>query len=125
MTRAPLIAAVLALSAAAPPPDSDDATELRPYASWIEAQTNAVVGSCCSTADGRIVDWRIVEEHYEVRFRQPDSIEGQPRPEPGHWYPVPAAAVLRGSNPTGYAVAWWFARGIDGPVRCFAPVDLY
>jgi hypothetical protein len=119
------IIALLALCAAAPAPDSDDYADLHPYSKWIEAQKNEAIGSCCSLADGRVVDWRITGDHYEVRFLHPESIQGQVQPEAGHWYAVDDRAVLHTPNPTGKAVAWWYARTGYGPIRCFSPAEFY
>ena len=128
MTRAVLLVLLLPATgrAAPPPPASPDAAALGPYKAWIEAQPTPHGGSCCSEADGREVDYRVRDGHYEVRFVHPEDIADRP-PVSGRWYPVPDEAVLRSANPAGVGIAWWYP-GLDfmqhgSPIRCFAPAD--
>lgn len=127
IAAAVLAVGVAGIAAADPPPaGSPDFRALSPYADWVQAQRTSI-GSCCDMADGRVVDYRIRDGHYEVRFRHPEDIDGG-RPDPGVWYPVPPDNVLHGSNPTGEGVAWWYpgASVMQGgsPVRCFVPADM-
>jgi hypothetical protein len=63
---------------------------------WFEDLRQPGTGrSCCSIADCRPVDYRIVENHYEA------YIEDQ-------WMTVPPEKILhRFDNPTGRAVVCW------------------
>src|SRR5271165_6605648 len=89
-----VLAALLMLpppSAAAPPPDADPS--LAPWFNSLQQPGSGI--SCCSIADCRPVDYRVVGDHYEV------FIQGQ-------WLPVPPDKVLtRADNPTGRAVVCW------------------
>lgn len=87
-----LIAALASARAqAAPPPDADPS--LSP---WFEDLRQPGTGrSCCSIADCRPVDYRVVENHYEA------FVDDQ-------WMTVPPDKVLRRyDNPTGRAVVCW------------------
>jgi hypothetical protein len=91
---APFVAALMltANSAAArPPPDADPM-----LAPWFEDLRQPDTGqSCCSIADCRPADYRIVEDHYEA------FVDDQ-------WMAVPSDKVLRRlDNPTGRAVVCW------------------
>jgi len=86
----------LAASAAEPargaPPENADSS----LAPWFESlkQPGTRVG-CCSVADCRPVDSRIVEDHYEALIA-------------GRWMRVPPGRVLdHVPNPIGRAVACW------------------
>ncbi len=89
----PLAMLVLATGTAAakPPPNPDPAVS-----PWYEDLRQPGTGrSCCSIADCRPVDYRIVEDHYEA------FVDDQ-------WMPVPPDKVLRRfDNPTGRAVVCW------------------
>ena len=76
---------------AAPPPDADPS-----MAPWFRALRVPGTGtSCCSIADCRPADSRVVEGHYEVLIN-------------GKWLPVPQDLILRDKeNPTGRAVVCW------------------
>lgn len=95
-----------------PPPDSEDAKVLSGYRAWVESQNTQDGYLCCSIADGRLVDARIKDGHWQVRFHPGNDIGA-----PTDWVVVDENAVLRKPNPTGYPIAWWFL----GQVRCFAP----
>lgn len=126
--KAPVVFAGLLMASAAladpPPAHSPDSVLLSPYQSWIESQEGPL-GNCCSSADGREVEYRITADgEYEVRFVHPEDISNQIPPAAGVWYRVPGRNVLRGANPTGVGVAWWYAIGSGAqgsPIRCFAP----
>lgn len=63
--------------------------------------------SCCDVADCKRTEYRIRGDGYLV-----------PNPETGEWTPVPPEVVIvRSDNPTGSAIACWFA----GKLRCFVP----
>lgn len=73
---------------AAPPPNANPA-----FSDWfgslIDPDTTA---PCCSVADCRIVEHRIVRDHFEVEVE-------------GRWVGIPEEKVLhRTDNPTGQAV---------------------
>jgi hypothetical protein len=76
---------------AAPPPDADPA--LAPWFNSLRLPfTNAL---CCSIADCRPTDSRIVGDHYEAFVG-------------GEWLAVPSDRILqRSDNPTGRAVVCW------------------
>jgi hypothetical protein len=78
-------------AAARPPPNPDQG--LSP---WFEDLRQPGTGhSCCSIADCRPVDYRIIEDHYEA------FVDDQ-------WVAVPSDKVLRRlDNPTGRAVVCW------------------
>jgi len=85
------VVAFTAAAPAAPPPDADPA--LSP---WFEDLRQPGTGrSCCSVADCRTVEYRVVRDHYEALL--------------GHqWVAVPQDKILhRFDNPTGRAVACW------------------
>lgn len=105
--------ALLALVAAAPPPGSEDYEILHPHKQWIESATNAAQGLCCSMADGRVVDAKIVGDHWEVLFLHPETLKDPPI----GWQRVPEWAVVPGVNETGVPIGWWYG----SLVRCFAP----
>src|SRR5690349_12182095 len=76
---------------AAPPPDADAS-----LAPWFRALKVPGTGtSCCSIADCRPAESRIVGDHYEV------FIDGK-------WLRVPPELILpQADNPTGRAVVCW------------------
>lgn len=95
-----VIVVFAATARAAPPPDADPA--LTPWFNSLRAPwTNAL---CCSIADCRPADLRIVGDHYEVFIG-------------GEWRAVPPSRVLqRSDNPTGRAVVCWTPQG---GITCF------
>lgn len=76
--------------------------------------------TCCSTADGALVEEDIRGDNYWIRC---------PRDTPcpfKTWTQVPDAAVIRGPNLIGRPVVWWAMGDDDGEdphpfVRCYAP----
>jgi hypothetical protein len=107
-----LIATTTAYSAA-PPIDSEDYAIMKPYEAWIRGQYTADHKQwCCSIADGRPVEARMVDGHWQV-FVTPEKFEGSTR----GWLDVPDSAVLRGENPVGVPIAWV----IRDKLYCFAP----
>jgi hypothetical protein len=101
-----------AVQAAPPPEGSEDWEIMRPYADWIQHQ-NGPMGWCCDVADGRPVDARMTESHWQVRLLHSEALPNAP---PG-WVDVPDDALLHGQNPTGFPIAWFY----HGGVRCFIP----
>jgi hypothetical protein len=90
-----LLAAAAVGSACAAPPENADPT----LAPWFQSlkQPGTRVG-CCSVADCRPVDSRIVGNHYEVLIGD-------------RWTEVPPDRVLEHEpNPLGRAVACWTPR---------------
>ncbi len=84
---------VLASSAHARPPAGGGDPALAP---WFEDLRQPGTGrSCCSIADCRMVDARIVKDHYEAFVDD-------------RWMVVPPETILRRyDNPTGHAVVCW------------------
>ncbi len=82
---------------AAPPPNADPS--MAPWFNSLQQPGSGI--SCCSIADCRRTDSRIVGDHYEVMID-------------GEWRAVPPSAVVdRDDNPTGRAVVCYTpARGI-------------
>lgn len=92
LLRALGLALAIAVPAlAAPPPDADPT-----LAPWFRGLRVPGTGtSCCSMADCRPAELRVVDGHYEV------LIEGK-------WLPVPQDLILPDQqNPTGRAVVCW------------------
>jgi hypothetical protein len=90
-----LLGSSLSAAALAAPPEGSDLS----LAPWYQSlkQPGTRVG-CCSVADCRPVDSRIVGDHYEAMLD-------------GKWIDVPPARVLEHEpNPTGRAVACWTPR---------------
>ncbi len=123
--------------AAPPPVGSDDWQIMHPYAEWVTSQHDRRGYWCCDIGDGRPVEARIVDDHWEVHITKvhfPD--------EPEHWLAVPDGKITAGGNPnrlaaarqravlcparrrlTGPALSSWFAepataRGIDTQACC-------
>lgn len=98
---------------AAPPPEgSEDWEIMHPYADWIQHQ-NGAQGWCCDVADGRPVDARMSQNHWQVRLLHPETLPNAP----AGWVDVPDNALLHGRNPIGFPIAWFY----HGAVRCFIP----
>jgi hypothetical protein len=79
---------------------------------WYESLTNLKGERCCSVSDCRKTDYRLTANGYEVLIdnRFPTLYGASPG-----WYPVADwAAVPRTPNPTGSAVACFYA----GQVHC-------
>ncbi len=106
MTRlafaAAMLLAAIASADAQPPPDQDPT-----LAPWFRSllQPGTTV-SCCSVADCRAAEYRIVRDRYEALIG-------------GKWLAVPSDKVLqRTDNPTGHAIVCWTPqRGIMCFVR--------
>lgn len=84
---------------------------------WIEALTDQSGVGCCATADGlrpEAIDWDITANFYRVKVGK-------------QWLVVPDAAVIKGPNRLGFAVAWleydWDINTGEMTtfVRCFLP----
>jgi|SRR6185312_2482535 hypothetical protein len=94
MFQRALVAFLLATAlpaAAAPPPDAD--ATLAPWFRGLKVPGTGT--SCCSIADCRAAESRIVGDHYEVQIE-------------GKWLPVPPDLILpKNDNPTGRAVVCW------------------
>jgi hypothetical protein len=105
-----------------PPKDSEQWKEMEPYQKAIQDARNPNQGfvSCCSIADGRIVESRVKvdaktgKSYYEVLFREPSYLENPPV----GWQRVPDDSVLQRPPDSGILpIAWWVA----GQVKCFYP----
>jgi hypothetical protein len=89
-------------AAAAPPENADPA-----LAPWFQSLAVPGTGiSCCSIADCRPTEYRMVDDHYEALIE-------------GRWTHIPPRKVLdRTDNPVGRAVVCWTReRGIMCFVR--------
>jgi len=99
--------------AAAPPlPGTEDYEILMPFAQWVESQHDSQDQWCCSISDGRIVEVRQVDGHWQVHVT--------PEKFPGSWdawETVPDEKVLKGENPIGLPVAWV----LRNHIYCFMP----
>lgn len=91
---------------------SDDWEIMHDYREWIETQHTQFGAWCCTVADGRPVDARVHEGHWQIFVTE----EKFPR-SPRGWTDVPDAAVVREPNPVGVPIAWV----LGGRVLCFAP----
>ena len=108
-----LIAAALAVIgvAHAQPPAGTDLNS--PEAKWYRglAQPNTGYG-CCSIADCRPVEFRQRDGHFQAHITPARFGDAAP----DLWAEVPDEVVIRDRpNPTGEAVACWYAN----QVRCF------
>ena len=105
---------VLILTAAAPEGTDPNSGISEWYRGLRQPDTNM---GCCSIADCRPVQYRIVGDSYE--FLLDDRFSGVHEPK---WVPVPAQRILDHTpNPTGSAVACWEPQS---GVRCFVrPTD--
>jgi hypothetical protein len=76
---------------ARPPPNANPA-----LAPWFRSLVQPGTGmSCCSIADCRETDFRIIGDHYEALIQ-------------GEWHEIPPDKILpRADNPTGRAVVCW------------------
>ncbi len=112
------VAASFALAAAAhaapPPVGSDDWQIMHPYAEWVTTQHDRRGYWCCDIGDGRPVEARIVDDHWEVHITKAHFPD-----EPEHWLTVPEGKITAGGNPTGTPIVWL----LHGNVQCFAPPD--
>jgi hypothetical protein len=100
--------------ASPPPVGSEDWNVMIPYKEWVTSQHDTLGRWCCNIGDGRPVDAKIVDDHWEVHVT-PVHFPG----EPDHWLPVPDERVIRQGNPTGSPILWL----LHGAVQCFAPPD--
>ena len=118
-----------------PPPGSDDAQIMQPFGPWITQQHDPAGRLCCSIADGRPVEARIIEQsrtyrvhptcvacgdktviiegpHWEAHVT-PEHWPG----EPDRWVGVPESTITHTENPVGVPILWMY----NGEVRCFSP----
>lgn len=118
--RLGVVALVLVLGGAAPPPGSPQADELAPFAGWITNLKNPTTGQgCCSMADCRAVQYRIRGDSYEA-FIGRDVFDRAP----DAWVKVPDSVILHRPNPTGLAIACWSYWHRDSAgFFCFSPTD--
>jgi hypothetical protein len=95
-----------ALLWAAPPPDAD--ADLAPwFRSLHQPSTDQ---SCCDRADCRMVQYRVVDGHFQAFI---GGEFGRWQNPPYAWVDVPEKSVLhRHDNPTGEGVACWSGRAI-------------
>ena len=101
---------VLPLLARAEPPAGSNPNS--PEAGWYRSLAQPKTGyGCCSIADCRPVAFRADNGHYTAFIDRQKFPGGDDA-----WHDVPDAVVIRDRpNPTGEAVACWYAR----QVRCF------
>lgn len=120
-TLAVLLCLLSTHTLAAPPPEgSEDYKIMHPYAQWVTSQHDRLGRWCCSIADGRPVDAKISPEgHWQVMFQRPETIsDDAAQPVPSGWINVPDDAVIKGANPMGVPIAWWYR----GRIQCFCPI---
>ncbi len=100
----------LASSAFAAPPEGTNPNS--PEAKWYRGLAQPKTGyGCCSIADCRPVPFQTTEGHYVAYIARGKFPNGDDA-----WHDVPDAVVIRDQpNPTGEAVACWYAN----QVRCF------
>jgi len=105
---------LLVLSAAAPDGVNPNSDISQWYRDLRQPDTNM---GCCSIADCRPVQYRIIGDRYEIFLD--DRFPGVQEPK---WVPVPTQRILDHTpNPTGSAVACWEPHF---GVRCFVrPTD--
>lgn len=100
---------------AAPPPEgSDDWQIMHPYVEWVTTQHDRRGYWCCDIGDGRPVQARIADDHWEVHVTPSHFPD-----EPNQWLSVPDGKITAGGNPTGTPILWL----LHGNVQCFAPPD--
>jgi hypothetical protein len=88
----------VALARAHPPDDADPA-----LAPWFRSLHTAQGGLCCSLSDCRPVQYRMLDNHYEVLIGKQYGSNVEE-----HWEDVPPESVLnKTDNPTGSAIACW------------------
>jgi len=100
--------------AAPPPVGSDDWNIMIPYKEWVTSQHDTLGRWCCDIGDGRPVEARIADDHWEVHVTPKHFPD-----EPDHWMVVPDEKITRNANPTGTPILWLY----QGRVQCFAPPD--
>ena len=90
---------------AAPPDNADPALH-----GWFQSLKQPGSGaSCCSIADCRPVDYRLVADGYEAKLD-------------GDWVRVPEARILHGqTNPTARAILC--RSPVNGAILCFVPAS--
>ena len=107
---------MLAIGHAAPPHDQPIDPVMH---DWFQSLKQPNTGSgCCSIADCRPYDSRIVNDHYEILFNN-------------RWYLVPQEVVLHRENKAGTAIACMRTRwnfdfsppppDFDPTIMCFVP----
>jgi hypothetical protein len=111
---AALLALAVPAHAAPPPMGSDDWSIMAPYKEWVTSQHDTQGRWCCDISDGRPVEARITDDHWEVHVT-PKHWPG----ETDRWVAVPEDKLTRNANPTGTPILWLF----QGRVQCFAPPD--
>jgi hypothetical protein len=88
----------VSLAHARPPDNADPA-----LAPWFRSLHTAQGGACCSLADCRPVQYRTLDNHYEVLIGKQYGSNVEE-----HWEVVPPDSVLnKTDNPTGSAIACW------------------
>ena len=109
-TTAGFLAGLYASPLLADPPDGADPA----LAPWFRSlQQPGTHLPCCSLADCRTVQYRIVGDHFQAFIG--DDFPRWSNP-PHRWVDVPNENVLhRADNPTGEGVACW----VQGQVICF------
>lgn len=114
-----IIAILLVSTASAiaePPPGSDPNS---PLAQWYQSLRQPFSGTshgmaCCSEADCRPVDFRMVGDHYEAFIDR--KMFGPAAPNA--WLHVPNNNIVtKAGNPTGSGVACYYL----GQILCFVP----
>ena len=99
---------------APPPVGSDDWNIMAPFREWVTTQHDTLGRWCCDIGDGRPVEARIADNHWEVHVT-PQHWPG----ETDRWIAVPDEKVTHNANPTGAPILWLYR----SRVQCFAPPD--
>jgi len=80
---------------------------------WFKSQKNPKGEPCCSVADGTYAEEDVRGDYYWTRFQTAFGIT--------EWMPVPDSALIRGPNPNGSAVVWYYFQDGKPVIRCFIP----
>lgn len=100
---------LIALSAQAAPPEHTDPALHEFFESQKIPSTSI---SCCSVSDGRVVEYRIRNGHFEVNLTK-EAFEFLDDTQVG-WKAVDDRSVISGKdNPIGKAVAWVAKQGYN------------
>jgi hypothetical protein len=97
---------------ASPPPNVDLNS---PEAKWVQSLKSDNGVYCCSLADCRKVEYRIMDDHYQVYVTE-------------RWVDVPPKKVLKRENPTGTAWLCYDQTSVPlSPDRifCFVGLDMF
>ena len=90
---------------------------------WFKSLKSKSGAACCDDGEAEHAEpvWDMTKGGYKVFLKNPANPE-----ESGHWFNVPAHAVVEQANLNGVATVWWSPfydiNGAMTPVvRCFIP----